>query len=76
MFHFGLYSRKSKWTAYHKGAGGFNNNLTARHFVARYKRLLMRYDFKVVTENAVYKDHTTVLTATDTGNALKKALDD
>ena len=57
-------------------AGGFNNNLTARRFVATYKRLLMRHDIKVVTGSAVPQDHTAFLTSADTGNALKRALED
>ena len=59
-----------------RAAGGFNNNPTARHFVATFKRLLMRHDIKVVTGSAVPQDHTAVLTPADTGNALKRALED
>ena len=36
----------------------------------------MRHDIKVVTGNAIPQDDTAFLTSADTGNALKRALED
>jgi len=46
-----------------RAKGGFNNNPTARQFVASYKRLLVRHEIETTTGNCSELQHTPILSA-------------